>query len=359
MGQLNNIVQVTISRATAQVTMQAFNGILIADEFLMAKTTTPFAATERVLTYSSLTAMTSDGWTSSDFVYKAAAAAFSQSPAPSQVFVGRKLTGADGSETWTAALAAILLYNSNWYGFCISSRTMSDQSLGADWAEANKRYFFIASSDANNLVSGSTTDIGYYISNKSYTHSAVFYSPNAGQTGEDCIDAAIMGKQFPYAPGSSGYAYKTLADVAAYTLTDTHSAAALAKQVNIYTSLAGVNCTQMGTSGSGEWIDIIIGIDWLTADIQTAIFTALVNNQKIPYTDTGVQMVVNPLNGALRDGVNNGLLSDAPNAITITYPVVSSVSAATKGTRLLPNVNFVAILAGAIYFTQINGTLTY
>ena len=158
----------------------------------------------------------------------------------------------------------------------------------------------------------------------------------------------LQKSKFPYAPGSSGYAYKTLADVAAYTLTDTQSAAALAKKVNIYTSLAGVNCTQMGTSGSGEWIDIIIGIDWLTADIQTAIFTALVNNQKIPYTDTGVQMVVNPLNGALRDGVNNGLLSDAPNAITITYPVVSSVSAATKGTRLLPNVNFVAILAGAI-----------
>lgn len=359
MADLDRIVTVNITRNTVTPTQAAFNGILIAAEFLKSKTTTPFSDTERVRSYGSLVEMTSDGWTTSDFVYKAASAIFNQNPAVNQVFVGRKLTGADGTETWAAAIAAMALYSADWYGFVSSSRTTADQEALADWAETNKKFYMIASSDADILTTSNTTNIAYYIKNKNYIHSSVWYSPNAGQTSEDCIDAAEFGKLFPYAPGSSTYAYKTLAGVSVYTLTTSQINAAFGYNANVYTSIAGVACTQMGTVGSGEYIDVIIGLDWLESHIQSNVFTVLVNNQKVPFTDDGVQMIVNPLKAALADGVSNGVLSGAPGDTNVTFPIVSSVSSANKSARTLPNVNFTGVLAGAIHKTQINGTVTY
>jgi hypothetical protein len=112
--------------------------------------------------------------------------------------------------------------------------------------------------------------------------------------------------------------------------------------------------TSNGQVASGEYIDVIHGLDWLKARIQNLVFTALINVDKVPFTDEGVQMVVSPLKAALEEGKKNSILA----SYEITFPAVADVSVTDKGKRFLPDMNFTGVLAGAIHSTKINGVVT-
>jgi hypothetical protein len=64
----------------------------------------------------------------------------------------------------------------------------------------------------------------------------------------------------------------------------------------VYTTRGGVNVTEDGVVASGEYIDIIRGIDWLESRLEVAIFTNLVNKRKIPYDDGGIASALAVLN---------------------------------------------------------------
>lgn len=87
MGNLSDIARVTVSLAGAGPQQASFNKILIVDYH------TRFA--ERVRAYSSLDGMISDSFDVDDAAYKAAAAAFSQNPAPLSVLIGRRALAPD------------------------------------------------------------------------------------------------------------------------------------------------------------------------------------------------------------------------------------------------------------------------
>ena len=70
---LKDIVEVNITRQTTSVAVAAFNVPLILSQFATNKTTTAFT---RARVYGSVAEMASDGWTSSDAVYKIANAIF-------------------------------------------------------------------------------------------------------------------------------------------------------------------------------------------------------------------------------------------------------------------------------------------
>ena len=63
------------------------------------------------------------------------------------------------------------------------------------------------------------------------------------------------------------------------------------KNANIYETIAGVNITREGTVAEPEFIDVIHGVDWLTARIQERVYAALVNQPKIPYTNAGIAAI--------------------------------------------------------------------
>ncbi len=132
---------------------------------------------------------------------------------------------------------------------------------------------------------------------------------------------------------------------------------ALEKNANIYTSIAGVHITQDGTLGNGEFIDVTRGIDWLTTRIQQLVFMELINNDKIAYTNAGIQLVVSKVKAALQEGVDRGLLRELGED-AVSAPNVEDISDTAKGNRLLPDINWTVELAGAIHETQINGTIT-
>jgi hypothetical protein len=105
---------------------------------------------------------------------------------------------------------------------------------------------------------------------------------------------------------------------------------------------------------SGEWIDVIHGIDWLESRMQNNIWNAYVNNEKIPFTDDGINLIITQIDEALSTSVGRSILAGSP-VYTISAPRASEVSATDKGQRTLPDVEFEATLAGAINKTRIRG----
>jgi len=154
-------------------------------------------------------------------------------------------------------------------------------------------------------------------------------------------------------PGSATWALKTLQSLGVYDLSGAQVTKCRNKNVNSYLSASGISITQDGKTG-GEYIDVIHGCDWLKARIQNLVFGVLANNDKVPYTDAGVQMIVAPLKQALDEAVKYDILA----SYEVEYPAVADVSNTDKGNRFLPDVKFTGVLAGAIHSTRIDGTIT-
>lgn len=232
--------------------------------------------------------------------------------------------------------------------------TLSDQDQYedcVDWVETQSKLFFIESTDSNILDALVTTDIASYIESNNYDRSTVYYNDS-----EEYMNFGAMGEGFPYDPGSQTWAYKTISGVTSYELTTSENTGATGKNANIYTEIAGVDVTQFGTVGSGEYIDIMRGVDWIEANIQEDIFALLISVRKIPFTDEGITSVVGVIQKVLQTAVNMGILEEG--SIVITAPLRSEVSATDRGNRLLPDIEFTANLAGAIHKVEVSGIVS-
>ena len=346
---LKDIVEVNITRQTTSVAVAAFNVPLILSQFATSKTTTTFT---RARVYGSVAEMASDGWASTDAVYKIANAIFSQNPSVNKIVVGRKDSG---DASIDAALNAIANENNDWYGVVVDQAMVANFADVASWVETAKKFAIFWITDVNAYDSTKSTDLASVLKLANRNRSAVVW--HATPTGgADYPDAAWMGEGFPYEPGSSTWAYKTLNGVTPDTLLASQETALKGKNCNYYTTVGGVSITQEGKVASGEYIDIIIGTDWIEARLREAVYSALVNNRKIPYDDTGIAMIEGLVKGVLNEAASKGILQ--ADSIAVTVPKYADIPQADKLARKLPDVKFSALYQGAIHSVTINGTIS-
>ena len=263
---------------------------------------------------------------------------------------------------WTTALAKIKEQNNDWYAISVSARQMINQQDCALWIQSNEKLGGLCSGDGL-IANEETGDIAAWAKLNNLDRVFVFYHPDA-KLADPAVDnlsdtdpipeAAYFGKMLSKTPGSATWKFKPLEAVPTYDLTQGQVSNVEKKNATWYMTTADVPMTSNGQVAAGEYIDVIHGVDWLKARIQNLVFTALVNVDKVPFTDAGVQMVVSPLKAALEEAVKNGILA----SYTIEFPAVAEVSITDKGKRFLPNVKFTGILAGAIHSTKINGVVT-
>jgi hypothetical protein len=141
------------------------------------------------------------------------------------------------------------------------------------------------------------------------------------------------------------------------SISSTQEGVVKGKHGNTYTEVAGFNITNPGKVASGEFIDVVFGRDALQARIQEAVFAVLVSVRKVPYTDTGVDMVVAAVKGVLATFVTSGFLAADPAPVVVA-PKVKDVAQSDRANRLLPDVDFSATLAGAIQAVEISGRIS-
>ena len=255
-----------------------------------------------------------------------------------------------------ASVSAVVTLGASQAGATSTNNLTDNYTLAATWTETQKKIYFASSSLADILGSGST-DFASVIKTADRDRTAVlFHTSSQGDATPAHFEAAWPAEMLPYDPGSQTWAYKNLAELASYTLTPTQRVNLVAKFCNFYTETGGNDVAETGNVSSGEWIDIIRGIDWLDSRLEEDVFLGLLSVRKIPFTDEGVAVIVGIVKAALELAATREIL--VKDSIGVSAPLVADISTANKALRNLPDVTFAATLQGAIHLTDITGTVT-
>lgn len=262
------------------------------------------------------------------------------------------------TETLTDALTAVSQV-ADYYGVMCYSHLEADILEVATFAAGNKKLHGYSTADAVAKTTAITGIMGQ-LKDLSRERSFGMWDEEAGIAQGDATEypeAAWMGDRFPHAPGSATWMFKTLDGISVDSLADTESTNIRNKNGNTYELIAGVNITREGKVASGEFIDVIRGVDWLESRMEERIFSRFVNLPKIPFTNAGIAIIEAEVRAQLQEAVEAGVL-DGEQPITVTSPKISSISANDRANRILPAITFEAKLAGAIHNATVKGTVT-
>ena len=271
----------------------------------------------------------------------------------------RRLLKYKNNTSWTATtlqadLNSILTEDSDFGALYFAENAASAAAAVAAWAETNEKLFAYTSNDDQNVSSTVTNDVFSTLKLSSYTQSYGIQNANDTQGHSGAAwDGLILAK---FKPGQENWNFKTLAGIQVDDLNGTETSALDNKHANYFVTVGGLNLTQgNGKVASGEYIDVIRFLNWLKSEMGLRVFAALANLPKVPFTDTGLDVIRSVMLAVLQDGIDVGGLVDGTQVVEM--PVVADIDPITKGERTLDNVTFSAELQGAINKVIVQGTI--
>lgn len=263
-----------------------------------------------------------------------------------------------------ADLGDIQSADSAWYVLHMTERTKARVLDAAAWTETQDKLFVTASAEAGILVQATTTDLLSTLKAANYFRTVAAYH---GSADTEFADVAWASRVLPIQPGGETWALKRLASITSDNLSATDRSVVFAKSGNTFERYSDtLALTNPGKVSAGEWIDTIRFRDWLKDFIQTSMVQLMINRDKVPYTDGGIQLLANNLRASLREGQSVGGIApdetDVDNnpvpGFNVTAPLASEVSDIIKASRVV-YLKFNARIAGAIHVADITGALAY
>lgn len=248
-------------------------------------------------------------------------------------------------------LSAALAEDADFYGVVIDSNSEAEINAAAAWCQANEKLFHGHTLDSDVLTS-STTDVASDLRAMSLPYAKVWFSRDmAGQ-----LAAAIMGRQFSRNPGSTTWENQPLTNIEPDDLNATELANARAKGCGLYLRYGETTSATFNTaSSSGRFLDITRDTDWLVANSRADVFSYLLNQEKVPFTQPGIDGVENVLRARFTLAEDAGVLD---TGWKITLPSIADIDPADKALRQLVASNaFAGIFKGAIHGVDISGVL--
>jgi len=101
------------------------------------------------------------------------------------------------------------------------------------------------------------------------------------------------------------------------------------------------------------------GTDFIQARIEENVFATLVNEDKIPFTNAGIDVIKSKIKQVLLQAVGLGILVDEPDRpLKVSAPDILVIPTNDKATRTLNNVTFEGFYAGAVHKVNIQGFLS-
>ena len=256
-------------------------------------------------------------------------------------------------ESWVTTINEITVVNNTWYAVMIESHLDADILTVAGQIEGMKKVF-ATSSSASGIKTTGTTDVFAQLEALGYQRTFGVFSATADTQFPEC---AWVGYQLQEQPGSNTWAYKALAGVTVSTLSETESQNIQNKSGSTYENVGGLNSTVGAKMFGGEFIDVMIFVDWLEQRMKERLWSRMVNSKKIPYTAAGAAIIEAEIRAQLNDGIRAGGLAPSP-APKVNVPDVLSLPQNSRAQRIFEGITFEARLAGAIHFVKIKGTVT-
>lgn len=249
----------------------------------------------------------------------------------------------------------------DWYFLLSTSRTEVDILEAARWTETQTRLYFFETDQANikdQTTSEDSTTIAFQLKALSRERTAFIWTKTSNLGSYP--GAAWVGKLGPKDPGTVTWKFKNLGGV----LPDDELNGAEEKNIvdkngNFYSTVAGVAIiASEGKVASGEFIDIMRGTDALARRMQENVFLVFINEDKVDYTDKGVEQLVSNAREAAAEFTGDGLLLKDDPGVEFTTVAVADKSKLDRGARIYDDIKFTAEYAGAIHKTKIQGTIS-
>lgn len=124
-----------------------------------------------------------------------------------------------------------------------------------------------------------------------------------------------------------------------------------------YIKKLGVLQTTEGKVLSGEYIDVVLGEYWIRFRMEERMQRLALTNDKIPYTNRGIAMLVSVAEQVLNQAVDMGIIEEGQ--YRVDYKRREEVDSNEVANRVYNHIIWTAMLQGAIHSGQISGILTY
>ncbi|MDF7787829.1 DUF3383 family protein [Pantoea stewartii] len=369
---VSNVASVDIIMSPRAAAGRNFGSLLI----LGSATIIPL--TERIRLYTSAASIGTDFGTSSE-EYLAAVAYFSQSPTPSQVYVGRwakTLAAAEVGkvETLLDGVNACLGFTS-WYGLGVTyDADRKDDDLlpvcAAIESSSLSRILAVTTKNTDALLTTVNTDIASKVKAAKYSRTFVQYSSTSNYGAISAFGRAFT-VDFNGFGTTITLKFKQEPGITYESLTPAQAAALDAKNCNVYVYYANDTAIlQQGVMGNGDFFDERHGLDWLQNYVQTNLFNLLyTSGTKVPQTDAGNTRIMANVEASMDQAVNNGLIAPGVwnggqigqlspgDTLTKGYyvymPAISSQAQADREARKSVPVQVACKLAGAIHYASV------
>jgi len=254
---------------------------------------------------------------------------------------------ATNSNTTLAALATALQATD-----AIASATVTNAGSGTD----DDREIIIVANDP--LIDVVLT--GYACSLGASQNTAAIATTDAGAKPW-CASAVGYLCSFP--AGSANLAGKTLIGIDGDSCSTTDYNRVTSFGANIYTPIGSRNGTRNGQT-SGEiasnafyFVDTIIAIARLKAEMQEAIIDLLAQDPKLPYNQNGINAVALTIASVAQQFVTQGILEPFDTSTAINVPALASIDPSDRTARHLPGITAQFTGTGAIQSTDITFTV--
>lgn len=341
MNLLDNIVDIKISKKSKGISSGGFSTLLIIGDS---------GKKHRVKSYGNIQEVARD-YNFETNEYKSASLAFGQTTKLAKILIGQIMD----DEACAEAYGAITRENNDFYGVMITSKETADQLQIAKLVEADNKIFGLSSNDANLLDRNNDSNILHQLNALGYMRSFVIYNSKSDEGVYP--EAAWFGLMLTKEAGSATWAYKSLSGIHADNSLSSNDITSLEeKNGNYFSSLAGCNVMFGAKMAGGEYIDTVIGLDWLTDDLKVQVGNAIIHSEKIAFTNPGIAVIESMIRNSLSKAASRDIIDR--DSIKVSMPDIRTISEGDKQARILPDVKFEARLAGAIHKLQIQGTIS-
>jgi len=373
----DRVVNVTLSRNDNFPSRQGFGTPIILTSVSVSG---QVDSSHRTKLYASMDEVAED-WTTDTDVYKAALAMFSRPVRPLQLKVGYVVLDSDptANELQTQ-LDTIYAADNDWYIITVDT-TMRDIAATDGiiaWVQAKSKIAIIDSNDANTEVANTLTSVAARNKNE-FDRSAVFYHPDASYFGAASMAAFMSTRNFDDANTAYTVKFKDLPGIAAVNLSSAKITAitgftpglgqseTAGHMANTLIDIGGQHFVVEGsTLTQNVFLDEIHASDWIIARTEEELLGILLNNDRIPFDDAGMETLASGVRPVMQAAFRAGIIAedldangDYSPAVEITVPSVFSITDSQRASRIAPAITVRFRYAGAIHDTTVNYTMTF
>lgn len=315
---------VNIQRKTVGVSERGFGTILIFDP-------------SQDINFKYITAENVKEFSTESKLYKMASRLFMQKPQPQEVaVVGKNGAAVEGFKK--------VLEETNDFFFltCTDNSVETIKGL-SNLCQVNNKVYAVTVNDYEDAKK---------LFEEVYDNTFVMYHDDSGSFVAEAL-AVVMS----YKIGGKTAKFKTLQGVKAANVSLTQVNELHKSNLFTYVEKLGVLQTSEGKMLSGEYIDVILGEYWIRFRMEERMQRLALTQDKIPYTNRGIGMLVGVAELVLTEAVAMGIVEEGQ--YRVDYKVREDVDSNEVALRKYDYILWTAMLQGAIHTGQISGILTY